>query len=166
MMDWAQPYQPPQASMADVLTGRAPQSILGSQPLGTMPGLSTGGITGGQPLNWFQNLQGKFNNSKFGSGLNSMAGAAGGWGNLIGGASTILQGLAAWDASKLGRDQFEFSKDVFLDNYGAKQQMIENNLRDTWAARNAYAQADGRGGYAQTEQSFLDQRGIDNSRVG
>lgn len=111
-----------------------------------------------QPLNWGQRLMEGWSDSSFGSGVNSLVEAGGGWGNVMGGLNALFSMYSGWKSMGLAEDQLDLQKTMFNKNYAAQRKDYENSLRDRWAARNASAQLNGR--TFEGEQQFLDKRNI------
>jgi hypothetical protein len=122
-----------------------------SQPVNNLAGIispmssnfvAPGGIGQG---NWFTN-------SAFGQGIGKAASATnnfvntnlGGWGNALGGLSSLMDVYTGWKSLGLQEEKLDFHKSSFNTMMGRQEKLHENNLRDAYAARAANAKTMGR----------------------
>jgi hypothetical protein len=113
-----------------------------------------GGVSTG---NWFTN-------SAFGQGIGKAASATnnfvntnlGGWGNALGGLSSLMDMYTGWKSLGLEEDKLDFQKSAFNKQMARQEKMYENNLRDAYTARAANARTAGRP--MEEESSWMSKR--------
>ena len=117
---------------------------LGANPNDPYGNLGAYGIPGGQSPQDFYGVGG------------GAASADTGWSGLtlpqqfgvvsqgLGAFSNLASLYAGFKALSLQKKQFEFAKDSWNKNYANQVKDYENTLKDRWAARNAWAQNNGR----------------------
>jgi len=95
----------------------------------SMPGRSFTADPAGKTGSLFDKLGSILGSEKFGTGLSA-------FGNL----ASIYSGFKSLG---LAKDQFQFQKDAFNQNFAAQRKDYENTLKDRWTARSASAASRG-----------------------
>jgi hypothetical protein len=111
-------------------------------------GMGTAGQTAaGGDANWFTKGMDWWKGN--GEGITSGLGALG----------DLFSLYAGWKGMGLAEDKFDFFRKDTNRKFDASRKDYENQLRDNWAARDAYAKASN-GSFNQSESDYVGQRAI------